>query len=263
MQMTARLSFEWHRALAGYDIVPPVKRWEGWGKPGHQTVPKVSPLAEVWSHRVKPSKGGFQTYQPLKDAGLYRRFAKLDFEPASYREFANKFGLLTAGDSTTLWTFASFHACVRLALGQKVPRWVLEQITQCRRELSAQVRARPAQDVRIDLVLHGLVATTGPGITGLSRLIEDGCTPRVVTVGAHTALVVRPRNMMVAIALQSIRHLSGEDERMGTQLLDCRRCGEVFEVGPGTRRRSTSKFCTRQCENAFRYANRKVAGSTS
>jgi hypothetical protein len=31
--------------------------------------------------------------------------------------------------------------------------------------------------------------------------------------------------MMVARALQTIKHLSGEDERMGVKLLDCKRCG--------------------------------------
>ena len=93
-------------------------------------------------HRVKARVGRWETYEPLKDAGLYQRFARLDFEPELYRSFADKFGLLTAGDSTTLWTFASFHACLRQALGQRVPKWVLEQIARCTRDLVAEATSR-------------------------------------------------------------------------------------------------------------------------
>jgi len=263
MQMAAQLSFEWSRALARHEIAPPTKIWERWAKLVARPIrEKARALPEVWSHRVKACVGGWETYEPLKDAGLYQRFARLDFEPASYRAFADKFGLLTAGDSTTLWTFASFHACLCQALGQKVPKWVLERISDCTRELVAEAASRGAKDLRIDTVLHGYGHATAdrPGISGLSRLIESGCTPQVEVspVHGHTTLVIRPRDMMVAIALQAVRHLSGEDERMGVKLLFCKRCGEPFEVGPKTDRRPTSMFCTRRCENAFSYAARKL-----
>src|SRR5205823_792971 len=106
MQSGTQLSCEWTRACAGYDIVPPLKRWEGWAKLGQQAQPgrgSFPAREEKWSHRVKACKGDVQAYRPLDDAGLYRRFAKLEFEPAAYRDFADKFGLLIAGDSMTLW----------------------------------------------------------------------------------------------------------------------------------------------------------------
>jgi hypothetical protein len=262
MQIATQLSFEWCRGCAGYDIVAPLKRWEGWAKLGQQAQPgrgSFPAREEKWSHRVKARKGGVQTYRPLDDAGLYKRFAKLEFEPAAYRDFADKFGLLIAGDSMTLWTFVSFHACLRRALGEKIPKWVLEQVTHCHRDLPAQVRARSAQDVNIDRILHR-PGNLPPGIGGLSRLVEGGCTPGVVPNAkhGHTTLVIRPRDLMVAIALQAIKHLSGEDERMGVKLLDCKRCGAPFEVGPGTGRRSRAMFCSRACQNESHYAMRKA-----
>jgi hypothetical protein len=245
MQMTAQLSFEWSRALARHEIAPPTKVWESWAKlVGRPIRDKSSALPEKWLHRVKARVGRWEAYEPLKDAGLYQRFAMLEFEPESYWSFADKFGLLTAGDDTTLWTFASFHACLRQALGRSVPKWVLEQIALCTRDLVAEATGRGAQDLGIDTVLHGW-PPDGPrnpvrsGISGLSRLIESGCIPQVEVspVNGYTTLVVRPRNMMIAIALQALRHVSGEDERMGVKLLLCKRCGEPFEVGPGTDRR--------------------------
>jgi hypothetical protein len=265
MQMAAQLSFEWSRALARHEIAPPTKKWERWAKlVGRPIRDKSSALPEeVWLHRVKARVGGWEAYEPLKDAGLYQRFARLDFEPASYMGFADKFGLLTARDSTTLWTFASFHACLRQALGQGVPKWVLEQISRCTRDLVAQSTGR--DDLLIDMVLHGWPSdgprtAIRPGISGLSRLIESGCIPKVEVspLHGHTTLVIRPRDLMVAIALQAVRHLSGEDERMGVKLLFCKRCSEPFEVGPKTDRRPTSMFCSRRCQNAFTYAARKA-----
>jgi hypothetical protein len=266
MQMAAHLSFEWSRALARHEIAPPTKIWERWANLAGRPIRHESlPLPEVWLHRVKARVGRWETYEPLKDAGLYQRFARLDFEPESYRSFADRFGLLTASDSTTLWTFASFHACLRQALGQKVPKWLLQQIAHRTRDLVAKLHSRGAQALEIDNVLHGW-GPPGPGTTAqtgisrLSRLIESRCTTKVEIspLHGHTTLVIRPRDLMVAIALQAVRHLSGEDERMGVKLLSCKRCSEPFKVGPKTDRRPTSMFCSRRCQNAFTYAARKA-----
>jgi hypothetical protein len=57
---------------------------------------------------------------------------------------------------------------------------------------------------------------------------------------------------MVAIALQM---LAGR--RPGVQLYQCQKCYEVFEVGPGTGRRSTKRYCSRKCQDAHRYLRNK------
>lgn len=84
-------------------------------------------LPDVWTHELQARTKNITVTRPLDDNdGLYRQFADLEFEPESYRKFADRYGLLFAGYSPALWSYASFHACVRRALGLHVPSWVLE-----------------------------------------------------------------------------------------------------------------------------------------
>jgi hypothetical protein len=273
MQMLTTVVFEWLHAQE-HDIVPPPRKsdeqirrrkaWEDLEEKVYPNMKRRPPIPDVWSHELTARTKTLTRSEPLVDAGIYKRFAGLKFEPESYRDFANTHGLLLVGDSMTLWKFASFQACLRHVLGLHVPRWVQEQVTPWR-SIYSELRARQLNE----LVLDGVVSSMGQLILlgcgddlvpseRLGLLIEHGCKSGIApgAIDGYAALLIRPRNLMAGLALQTIRHLSGEDERIGVELLQCRQCGDYFKAGPGTGRRRSSKFCDRRCENAFRYAAR-------
>ena len=225
-----------------------------------RTSPAVLP--DEWTHRLLPRTTAVTTTRPLDhNAGLYRRFAGLAFEPNCYRKFSDECGLLLDGYSRPLWVYASFHACVRRALGLPVPTWVLEQFHPSSIDLTT------ASEAAIRGV--GMLVVLGSGddlapLTRLTLMIEHGCTTGVArsTIDGRLEIVIRPRNLMVAIALQTVRHLPGEqqrtEERTGVKLMQCEHCSKYFEAGPGTGRRRTRKFCSTKCGNESRYARKSA-----
>ena len=91
----------------------------------------------------------------------------------------------------------------------------------------------------------------------LQLMIERGYTRGVVpsTIRGRLEQVIRPRNLMVAIALQTVWHMSGEqeraEERTGVRVMQCDRCGKRFEAGPERSGAGPSKFCSPKCGNEF------------
>src|SRR5262249_43008302 len=214
-------------------------------------------LPDVWTHELQARTKNITVTRPLDDNdGLYRQFADLEFEPESYRKFADRYGLLFAGYSPALWSYASFHACVRRALGLHVPSWVLEQLNPSSNDLTHKTEALDHRIGVGPLVVLGLGHHLDPPAR-LQLLIEHGCATGADPISGRLGIVIRPRNLMVAMVLQTIRHLSGEQERTGVKLLQCERCGEHFQAGTGTGRRTRSKFCSRKCGQEFRDTKRK------
>jgi hypothetical protein len=232
--------------------------------------PRAPTLPDKWLHWLRARTSAVEPTLPLDhDTGLFRRFADLDFEPVTYQRFADDYGLLMAGSIMSLWSIASFHACLRRALSLPVPQWILERLPPSI-DLNAKLRALDAQGkLTIDLShsVIGNLLLLGEGdalqpIIRLSLLIEHGCNIGIAPNAASTCLglMIRPRNLMAAMALQTIRHLSGERERAGVKLLKCEHCNTHFDAGSGTGRRTTSKFCSRDCQNRSSYARRSKAG---
>jgi Tetratricopeptide repeat len=221
-----------------------------------RTSPAVLP--DEWTHSLLPRTTAVTTTRPLDyHAGLYRQFAALAFEPNCYRKFADEFGPLIDVYSPSLWVYASFHACVRRVLGLAAPAWVLQHLTP----LAPKNKA--AMDAAGPLIVLGAGDNLDP-LTRLTLMIEHGCASGVArsAIDSRLEIVIRPRNLMVAIALQTVRHLPGEqqrtEERTGVKLMQCEHCSKHFEAGPGTRRRRTSKFCSTKCGNESRYAKRSA-----
>jgi Tetratricopeptide repeat len=230
-----------------------------WAKLEQQVYPeRTSPpaLPDEWTHRLRPRTTAVTATRPLDhNAGLFRRFADLAFEPDCYRKFSDECGLLIDAYDPTLWAYASFHACVRGSLGLQVPTWVLEQFNPSSIDLTT------ASEAMIVALGNLVVLGSGdnlPSLTRLKILIEHGCITGVSTTSGRLEIVIRPRNLMVAIALQTIRHLSGEQERTGVQLLQCAHCHKHFHAGTGTPKRTRSKFCSPKCGDEARYAKKKL-----
>ena len=258
MQIATEVAFEWPRCRDGYSIVRPqvskdeLQRRARWDALEEKAYPQLigPPLpSEVWSQEVQARTLDVISTQPLELMGLHRRFAELDFKADAYEGFANQFGLLVGGHRMALWMFVCFHTCIRRALRMPVPDWVADR-----------VRPPPRSDSLTNVLASYLHVgeSNVEATTSLVLLVARNCTTALVMKsGGRLMLTIRPQNLMVAIALQAIKHLSGEDERSGVQLLQCRSCKEFFNAGPGTGRRTTSIFCSRKCQDAFHYAKRR------
>lgn len=235
-------------------------RHAGWAELEQQVYPeRTSPpaLPDNWTHGLRARTTAVTPTSPLDhNPGLHRKFAGLAFEPNCYRKFADECGVLIDAPSPSLWVYASFHACVRRALGLAVPAWVTQQLNT---PTTLDTKNKAAMDGAGMLVVLGSGDNLDPLIR-LKLMIEHGCTIGVVpsAIGGRLEIVIRPRNLMVAIALQTVRHFSGEqertEERTGAKLMQCEQCGEYFEAGTGTGRRRTSKFCSQKCGQQSRYA---------
>jgi hypothetical protein len=144
---------------------------------------------------------------------------------------------------------AAFHTILRSALGLATdaePRWVREY------------RAASMPHERVPLPGNG-TALHDPRLSHLVRLIEKGVKVAIESDPETDLpiLVIRPVDLMTAISLQALNHLSGVEERSGVKLLQCKQCHAYFKVGPGTGRRSTSEFCSRKCQDQHSYQTRK------
>jgi len=232
MKIPCELKFFSKRASAGYALQP------------------VDPLFRFtppsWRYALFPQGVRTVRTSPLEtDPFLFRRFADCSFSPDSYLCFADRFGTLTGG-CDALPLIASFHTVVLEALNIQpgVPRWLIASRSK---HLSAHLRLAPGALRR---------RSGGKFANVLHVILRDGLRAKIEKPSAFSLLpmmVLKPRNLMVAIALQTARHLAGETK----SVVQCLQCSEYFEVGPTTGRRSTSMFCSRKCQERHRYIIRK------
>ncbi len=214
------------------------------------------------------------------DSGLFMRFATLPYDPEAYQTFTDDFGRLVpplssnelptkvqipALGSGTLpvLAVAAFHSIIRSALGMPAdvePTWVgafrraYSFVPDTNRDSDEPVKGFDDQF----FFLAGEPVFPDP-MQHLRALIEAGTTATIETdpKSKRPSLVLRLANLMVAIALQTVKHLSGDDEAAGVKLLQCKQCGNYFNVGPGTGRRSRAMFCSRRCQNQPTYQVKK------
>ena len=105
----------------------------------------------------------------------------------------------------------------------------------------------------------GISACHMPYEKHLGVLVEGGCGLTVDRDAAtgRAKLVTRPLNLMVGLALQTLKHLSGDRHETGVEVMICRRCEKTFEAGTGTGRRTRAMYCSARCGNAHRHARRQ------
>jgi hypothetical protein len=222
-----------------------------------RTIPKA------WRRKIRAIGPPDLKRSPLEDPGLFRRFTDLSYDADHYVGFANKFGLLVGRSSQRLFEIAAFHRNLRAALGHPstdVPGWLAKYF-----QVLAVSYFEPDEDDRADLPVLGdklvecLIFDRDP-FAHLNNLVRYGCRAAVEPDPEtdRPTLVLRPLNLCVAIALQAVVYLSGAEEDDGIKLFQCARCGTYFKVGPGTGRRSRSKFCSRKCQDAHSYNLKKL-----
>ena len=277
MQLRSQIRFTGFVCAQGYDLVP-ITRGPGMGYGDARLLmahgKKVPP---EWLSNLVPKGPEDFRVEPLDhDVGVFRHFADLPYDPRAYQAFCGKWGLLDpvrvisgvswppdtkrkgksglneplelrTDDKTVavskphsnVLPIAAFHSVVRLALGLSVdaePPWV-----------------RMFRKERTYRAAHSAKAQ-------LAALIKDGLKTQLETdpETGRPVLVLRPSNLKVAIALQTVKSLSGVDEQDGVKLFQCQQCQKYFNVGPGTGRRSRSKFCSRKCQDRHTYQIRKL-----
>lgn len=285
MQIQTLIRFESKRCPSGYDLVAVN---EDVFALDYRRLKPPFVIAETWMSELRPRGPETDRASPFDhDAGLFMRFAKLPYDPFAYQTFTNNFGRLVpplfsdeirnrasipalgTGGLRTL-SVAAFHSIIRSALGMPIdsqPAWVGE--FRKAYSLVANTSKRwedPLKELADDFaVLKGNWFLPDP-TQHLRALIEAGtkATIEADTVNGRPTLVLRPENLMVAIALQTVKHLSGGDEAVGIKLFQCKQCGNYFNVGPGTGRRSRSLYCSRRCQNQHSYQVKKSQkGATS
>lgn len=163
---------------------------------------------------------------------------------------------VTVETQSAVLSIAAFHTILRSALGlctRSEPQWVREY-----RHKNQLRQVQHGGDAAPLALLNGC-SFFADARAHLSALVAHGITV-AVEEGLETErpmLVLQPANLMTAIALQTVKYLSGDDAQCGVKLLQCKQCGTYFKVGPGTGRRSTSEFCNRKCQDRHSYLIRK------
>src|SRR5262245_63162857 len=142
---------------------------------------------------VVPNKGPLHVTTPLQTyPGLFKQFAKLEPTAAGVARFANRFGLLQGDpnqNGLADW-FTSSRDFANLANGQ-IASWSEGQ-------KSSLVR--------------------------INEFVRIGVTTEISKVG----LILRPRSLLAAMALQLGFWLQSSDDRIG----QCAECGNTWLIGP-------------------------------
>jgi hypothetical protein len=169
---------------------------------------------------VSPVPGSTRLAHPYHQfPGLFKQFASLDQTPDAVVRFANKFGLLQ-------------RAPAENALDQ----WYRYSKDLADLTSPAHVGAR-AQDSlrRINGILRN---AAGTGI-------------------CETGIVIKPRSLLAAMALQLGFWLHHRDDRIG----QCLVCGTTWLIGPRTGHRVTREYCSAACRDAARYRRKKTTAA--
>jgi hypothetical protein len=165
---------------------------------------------------VVANKGPLRVTQPLqKYPGLFKSFAKLEPTAAGVARFANRFGLLQSDPNQN-----------RLA------DWF---------ERSRDF-AQASNGTSASLSEAGF-------LTHINEILRTG----VITEIARVGLVLRPRSLLAAMALQMGFWLQDSEDRIG----QCAECGNTWLIGPRTGHRVSRKYCSPNCSDAARYRRKK------
>ena len=280
MHIRTRVRFTSLRSAKGYDLVPIPKAGSSkitFGQIRLRTKLGLS-IPSNWLTRLRPRGPEDVATEPLDYVvDLFKRFAELPYDPLAYKGFCDKWGLLSPV------RFLDFSSFTRPAKGDQVVPFVTELLVLSiagfhsivRSALGLATRAEPAcvrtfrnQQVKLPLgadrhaqssLFDGRYFLPDP-LVHLDALITYGIRGGTETDRESNiqTLVLRPANLMVAIALQTAHHLSGAEEREGVKLVQCLQCSEPFKVGPGTGHRASRKFCSNKCQDRHSYRTRKT-----
>lgn len=165
---------------------------------------------------VVPIKGPLRVTQPLqKYPGLFKSFAKLEPTASGVARFANRFGLLQSDPNQN-----------------RLSDWFerSRDFAQVSNGTSASLAEASA-------------------LTHINEIIRTG----VITEIARVGLVLRPRSLLAAMALQMGFWLQDSGDRIG----QCAECGNTWLIGPRTGHRVSRKYCSPNCCDAARYRRKK------
>lgn len=252
MQIATQIVLEWP-VFAAYEVAPStdnddLEELRRWGV--------KTKLPSEWSKVIRARGGQLGTPRRVLDIHptLYRQFAQLPYEPQAYLKFARTFGTLSHHPQR-LVEWALFHSMIRQLLGLGLGReplcvkpwrtWFC--MTGCfeNPEDVARIGGPDAFEWKLNASLE------------LNELLDGGLGPQVKTTeDGRPLLALNLRDLRTGIALQALRSLTAP--AAGLETRQCAQCGTYFEIGPGTGRRSTSKFCSPRCQGAYRYARQKL-----
>ena len=83
----------------------------------------------------------------------------------------------------------------------------------------------------------------------INEIIRTGVITEITKVG----LVLRPDNLLAAMAIQLGLWLQDSHDRIG----QCLECGNTWLIGPKTGHRVSRKYCSPNCSDAARYRRKK------
>jgi hypothetical protein len=213
------LDFEWTRCLDGYKLN---KRKPQSDKVWIELPGGLGSLGNALQpdpDNISPNSSRLECYRPLKIA-LFKTFATWEATPEGMVRFCNCYGLLRAPEEQ------------RIAPVQ----WMLDEQKTLSITLMLLEAGDPAE-------LMKRLNSWAAGCTfGLQRA-DDG----------SLATILIPGSLIQAIWLQLALHAAS-----GAKLLSCDRCGKPFQVGTGTKRRSTAKYCSNACKVAAYKARQKA-----
>ena len=211
--------FEWQVDQSGYEIVSAEHLPPGVERP----ILESPPIGGGWNIRRKG--GPLKAYRPLEDTrGLARQFASLFskpqplepevLEPQDVLKFANEFGFLGVGPSE--------HEEHQL--------WWRTHI-QGVRHVVQQIEAGNKQEMA----------------TAFTEYVEPSMTVRIeAPLGERPLLKVAPLNLISAMWLQIAREITNK-----TKFRKCLQCPKWFPHGSGTGHKSTKRFCSGLCRQAW------------
>jgi hypothetical protein len=198
--------------------------------------------------RLEPERGrGRRDGSPSRRAVAGRPNASLEKAAALLKYWPDASSRPRIESQSTM-AMAAFHSLIRCALGLPT-----DAEPPCVQEYRATTMPRLAGLPSADSVMRD------HAISQLAGIIERGAKVMMETdpTADLPILVIRPANLMTAISLQALKHVSGIDDRDGVKFVQCKQCSAYLKVGPGTGRRSTSEFCTRKCQDRHSYLARK------
>lgn len=159
--------------------------------------------------------------------GMFLRFAEINSERQKLLSFANAYGLLYGPKS--LVEFAD----------NKLKHWY--GMSNWMRSVYGIKTLHRSRQITYSMV--------NPQLSGCFQADEKT---------GSAIFVIRPQNLIDAMLIQLGLWLNGD----GGDFKKCNRagCADWFAYGKGTRRRSTSEYCSDRCREAERYHRRRAEG---
>ena len=86
-------------------------------------------------------------------------------------------------------------------------------------------------------------------LSSINRILRT----EIATGISQAGIVIRPRSLLAAMALQLGVWLGTRDDRIG----QCAECGATWLIGPRTGHRVSRQYCSPNCREAARYRRKK------